>query len=63
MEDESFDICAVTDEEGYALVRVLNYDNYGAQLKDDVLGWVLNNKKAVVATSIVPEEELINDRK
>lgn len=57
-EDESFDICTVTDEKGYVVVRALNYDNYGDQPKDDVLHWVLNNKKPVVATSIVSEAEL-----
>lgn len=37
MEDESFNICTVTDEKGYSVVRVLNYDNYGNQLKETIV--------------------------
>jgi two-component system NtrC family sensor kinase len=59
--DEELDILTLVDPRGVVLVRTRNPEVFGDRPTDRVVDWVLTNQKPVVATQIVPEEELLKE--
>jgi two-component system NtrC family sensor kinase len=56
--NESLDILNLVDKEGNVLVRARNPASSGDKLDDEVMQWVLKNKKAVVTTKILSRSVL-----
>lgn len=52
-EDEGLDILTLTDSQGHVLARARNPAQYGDELNDEIVQWVLSKKEVVVATEIV----------
>ncbi|MBN2312927.1 MAG: cache domain-containing protein, partial [Sedimentisphaerales bacterium] len=60
--EEVLDILTLTDHQGRVLVRLRNLSHSGdSQRQDDLVSRVLSTGKAVAATVIVPEEELLKE--
>lgn len=59
---ENLDICTITDKNGNVIFRAKNPMVYGdSQAKDEVVSFVLLNRKAVVSTEIISREELLKE--
>jgi two-component system NtrC family sensor kinase len=56
--EEGLDILTLSDRHGRIIVRTRDAVIVGDRPADDVVDWVLSNRKAVVATQIVAEGEL-----
>lgn len=63
MKNESLDILTLTDQDGRVIVRANNPEIYDDQLNDEIVNWVLQKKRDVVATQILPQEELEKEGK
>lgn len=61
--DESLDILTLTDTKGRVIMRACNPTVYGDLLNDEMMNWVLSKKEAIVATQIIPQEELEKESK
>jgi len=59
--EEDLDILTLADHSGRILVRTRDPKVLGDRPADDVVGWVLLNQKAIVATQIIAERELLNE--
>ncbi|MBC8526456.1 MAG: cache domain-containing protein [Candidatus Cloacimonetes bacterium] len=62
-ENESLDILTLTDKDGRVIVRANNPVIYDDQPNDEIVNWVLQKKQDVVATQILPQEELEKEGK
>jgi len=61
-ERENLDICTITDKNGDVIFRAGNPMVKGdSQAKDEVVSFVLLNRKAVVSTGIISREELLKE--
>ena len=59
---ENLDIYTITDKNGNVIFRARNPTVYGdSQAMDEVVGFVLSNRKVVVSTEIISREELLKE--
>lgn len=60
-EEEELDVLTLTDQSGRIIVRARNPELAGDRTDDGIADWVLLNQKAVVATQIITEAELLKE--
>lgn len=59
--NEHLDILTLVDPSGVVIVRTRNPDVYGDTISDKIIACTMEGQSAVVATQIVPEEELYKE--